>query len=172
LIRSLRAVFLLLISLEILPMSTFSEKTASAKSGAKKFFRRLLAIVVILLIAVMLFFYYGVYSSGVRAGVVLKVSNKGAIFKTYEGQLDLLSFGAVKSSNQLSQTFEFSIEKDNRQLINELEEVALSGERVRLRYDEKYVVLPWRGDTKYFVTEIERSATPNVPDKTEGDFPQ
>ena len=153
-------------------MSTFSEKTASAKSGAKKFFRRLLAIVVILLIAVMLFFYYGVYSSGVRAGVVLKVSNKGAIFKTYEGQLDLLSFGAVKSSNQLSQTFEFSIEKDNRQLINELEEVALSGERVRLRYDEKYVVLPWRGDTKYFVTEIERSATPNVPDKTEGDFPQ
>ncbi len=153
-------------------MSTFSEKTASAKSGAKKFFRRLLAIIVVLFIAVMLFFYYGVYSSGVRAGVVLKVSNKGAIFKTYEGQLDLLSFGAVKSDNQLSQTFEFSIEKDNTDLINELEEVALSGERVRLRYDEKYVVLPWRGDTKYFVTEIERSDKPNIPSQTGGEFPQ
>jgi hypothetical protein len=153
-------------------MSTFSEKSASAKSGAKKFFRRLLAIIVILFIAVMLFFYYGVYSSGVRAGVILKVSNKGAIFKTYEGQLDLLSFGAVKSSNQLSQTFEFSIEKDNTELINKLEEAALSGERVRLRYDEKYVVLPWRGDTKYFVTEMEQSENPNIPQKKQGDFPQ
>lgn len=153
-------------------MSTFSEKTASAKSGAKKFFRRLLAIVVVVFIAVMLFFYYGVYSSGVRAGVVLKVSHKGAIFKTYEGQLDLLSFGAVKSDNQLSQTFEFSIEKDKQELIKALEEVALSGERIRLRYDEKYVVLPWRGDTKYFVTEVEQSDSPDIPNKEDSDFPQ
>jgi len=153
-------------------MSTLSEKTSSAKSGAKKFFKRLLAIVIFVFIAVMLFFYYGVYSSGVRAGVVLKVSNKGAIFKTYEGQLDLLSFGAVKSDNQLSQTFEFSIEKDNTDLIKDLEEVALSGERIRLRYDEKYIVLPWRGDTKYFVTEVERSDSPEIPNKTDSDFPQ
>lgn len=97
--------------------------------------------------------------------MVLKVSNKGAIFKTYEGQLDLLSFGAVKSDNQLSQTFEFSIEKDNTKLIEQLEEVALSGERVRLRYDEKYVVLPWRGDTKYFVTEVERAENEKAPVK-------
>ncbi|MFT5596890.1 MAG: hypothetical protein ACI8QH_001689, partial [Flammeovirgaceae bacterium] len=83
-----------------------------------------------------------------------------------------LSFGAVKSSNQLSQTFEFSIEKDQMNLIKELEEVALSGERIRLRYDEKYVVLPWRGDTKYFVTEVERSENPNVPNKSDADFPQ
>ena len=153
-------------------MSSSSGKTNSAAAGVKKFFRRLLAIVIVLFIAVMLFFYYGVYSSGVRAGVVLKVSNKGAIFKTYEGQLDLLSFGAVKSDNQLSQTFEFSIEKDQTNLINELEEVALSGERVRLRYDEKYVALPWRGDTKYFVTEIERSNIPEIPNKKDSDFPQ
>ncbi|MFT6174583.1 MAG: hypothetical protein ACJAQ4_002065 [Cryomorphaceae bacterium] len=153
-------------------MTTLSEKTASAKSGAKKFLRRLLAIVVVLFIAVMFFFYYGVYSSGVRAGVILKVSSKGAIFKTHEGQLDLLSFGAVKSDNQLSQTFEFSIEKDQMNLIKELEEVALSGERIRLRYDEKYVVLPWRGDTKYFVTEVERSENPDIPNKSGADFPQ
>ncbi|MEM9050844.1 MAG: 6-phosphogluconate dehydrogenase [Bacteroidota bacterium] len=153
-------------------MSTFSDKAASAKSGAKKFFRRLLLIVVVLFIAVMLFFYYGVYSTGVRAGIVLKVSNKGAVFKTHEGQLDLLSFGAVKSENQLSQTFDFSIYKDDTELIKELEEVALSGERVRLRYEEKYISLPWRGDTKYFVTEVERSDNPNIPDKSESDFPQ
>jgi hypothetical protein len=153
-------------------MTTFSERSASAKSGAKKFFRRLLIIIIVIFIAVMLFFYYGVYSSGVRAGVVLKVSNKGAIFKTYEGQLDLLSFGAVKSENQLSQTFEFSVEKDNKELIEKLEDVALSGERVRLRYDEKYVVLPWRGDTKYFVTEVERTENKNIPQNNGGSFPE
>jgi hypothetical protein len=145
-------------------MSTFSEKTAAAKSGMKKFFRRLLILLVLIFIGVMLFFYYGVYSEGVRAGVVLKVSKKGTIFKTYEGQLDLLSFGAVKSENQLSQTFEFSIEKSREELIKKLEDVALSGERVRLRYEEKYVVLPWRGDTKHFVTGVERMDKPDKPD--------
>lgn len=145
-------------------MSTFSEKTSAAKSGMKKFFRRLLILVILLFIAVMLFFYYATYSEGTRAGVVLKVSKKGALFKTYEGQLDLLSFGAVKSENQLSQTFEFSIDKDNTELIEELKDVALSGERVRLNYKEKYVTLPWRGDTKYFVTGVVRMDNPNKPD--------
>ncbi|MCH2215591.1 MAG: hypothetical protein MK086_10500 [Flavobacteriales bacterium] len=153
-------------------MSTLSDKAASAKKGAKKFLRRLLFIAVVLSIAAVLFFYYGVYSTGVRAGIVLKVSSKGAVFKTYEGQLDLLSFGAVKSENQLSQTFDFSIYKDDTEIIKVLEEVALSGERVRLRYEEKYISLPWRGNTKYFVVEVERSPTPNIPDKTGSQFPQ
>lgn len=153
-------------------MSTFSEKTTAAKSSAKKFFRRLLIIIVVLFIAVMLFFYYGVYSSGVRAGVVLKVSNKGAIFKTYEGQLDILNFGAVKSDNQFSQTFEFSIEKDREDMIRQLEELALSGERVRVRYEEKYVVLPWRGETKYFITDIVRTGKNGNNNQRNDQFPE
>ncbi len=153
-------------------MSTIAEKTESAKAGMKKFMRRLFVIFILIFIALMLFFYYGVYSTGVRAGVVLKVSNKGAIFKTYEGQLDLLSFGAVKSDNQLSQTFEFSVYKDDNELIRELEEVALSGERVRLRYEEKYVTLPWRGDTKYFCVGVERSDAPGESPKQDSGFPE
>ena len=153
-------------------MSSFSEKTTSATSSVKKFFKRLLILLVIIAIGVMLFLYYGVYSTGVRAGIVLKVSNKGAIFKTYEGQLDIMNFGAVKSDNQLSQTFEFSIDKNKKELIEDLEEVALSGERVRLRYEEKYAVLPWRGDTKYFVTEMERSPDQPAPNERNSSFPQ
>lgn len=153
-------------------MSSFSEKTTSATSSVKKFFKRLLILLVIIAIGVMLFLYYGVYSTGVRAGIVLKVSNKGAIFKTYEGQLDIMNFGAVKSDNQLSQTFEFSIDKNKEELIKNLEEVALSGERVRLRYEEKYAVLPWRGDTKYFVTEMERSPDQSSPVERSSGFPE
>lgn len=150
-------------------MSTFSEKTTNAKNGVKRFFKRLLVLLLVIGIGLMFFFYYATYSTGVRAGVVLKISEKGALFKTAEGQLDLMSFGAVKDRNKLSQTFSFSVEKDNVEVFQKLEDVSLTGERVRLRYVEKYVVLPWRGDTKYFVTEVERADNPTTPNRT-GDF--
>lgn len=144
-------------------MSKFSEKTSKAKSGLKKFLRNLLILIILLFIGLMFFLYYGTYSTGVRAGVVLKVSNKGTIFKTWEGQLDILNFGAVKSPNQLSQTFEFSVDKNRDSLIQKLENVSLSGERIQVRYEEKYAVLPWRGETKYFVTEVKQWSDPAEP---------
>ena len=104
------------------------------------------------------FIYFGVYSEGVRAGTIIKLSKKGVMFKTWEGQLNIRSFGAVNSKNELSEVFEFSIESDQVQLIKTLQEVSLSGERVNLHYIERYRVLPWRGSTKYFVTKVERTA--------------
>lgn len=150
-------------------MSTFSEKSTRVKNSAKRFFKRLLIIVVLLFIGLMFFFYYATYSKGVRAGVVMNVSEKGALFKTIEGQLDLGSFGASKSSNSLSQTFEFSVYKNDDALYKKLQEVSLTGERVQLDYEEKFVVLPWRGDTKLFVTGVKQAPTLNIP-KREGDF--
>ena len=97
------------------------------------------------------------YSEGVRSGVVIKVSEKGVVFKTREAQLNLQSFGAVKSSNNLAEVFDFSIPKSEDSLYKVLQEVALSGERINLHYEEKYVQLFWRGDTKFFATKIERS---------------
>lgn len=112
-----------------------------------------------------LFLYFASYSEGVRAGAVIKLSKKGVVFKTWEGQLGLNSFGAVKSDNQLSEVFEFSVEKGQDSLYHQLEEVSLSGERINLYYVERYAVLPWRGSTKYFVEKVERSG--NVPPKKE-----
>lgn len=125
---------------------------------------KLLGVFTAIAILVVLFIYYANYSTGVRAGIVLKVSKKGAIFKTYEGQLDIMSFGAVKSDNQLSQTFEFSVYKADKDIITQLEQVAMSGQRVNLQYEEKYAVLPWRGSTKYFVVGVE--STDGQPDTT------
>jgi hypothetical protein len=110
----------------------------------------------------LLFLYYASYSEGVRAGTVIKLSKKGVVFKTWEGQLSLNSFGAVKSDNQLSEVFEFSVEKGQDSLYHELEEVSLSGERINLYYVERYAILPWRGSTKYFVEKVDRSG--QVPD--------
>lgn len=143
---------------------------SSGKSRAKKFFRRLIAIVVLLFIGVMLFIYYANISEGTRSGVIVKISKRGAIFKTYEGQMDLGSFGAVKDANQLSQTFNFSVEKGKDELIDELEQVSLSGERVQIRYKEKYAVLPWRAETTYFVYDIVRAENPKPQQKDQAPF--
>lgn len=109
------------------------------------------------------FIYFGVYSEGVRAGTVIKLSKKGVMFKTWEGQLNIRSFGAISSNNQLSEVFEFSIQADETQTIKLLQEVSLSGERINLHYIERYRILPWRGSTKYFVTKVERTPSANKP---------
>ncbi len=121
-----------------------------------KWVKRIAVIAVILLIGLFCFAYWGSYSEGIRSGMVVKISKKGWIFKTYEGQLNLQTFGANKSPNIVSESFEFSVDTDRAEIIKMLEEASLSGERVSLKYTERMMTFFWRGDTKYFVTEVER----------------
>jgi hypothetical protein len=123
----------------------------------KKFFIISGVIVLLVLIAVASFLYFGSYSTGIRAGVVVKLSEKGFLFKTYEGQMNIGTFGAFKNEdNQLSTVFEFSVPKDRKEVIQALQEVSLTGERVNLHYEEKYFKYFWLGDTKYLITKVER----------------
>lgn len=90
------------------------------------------------------------------AGKVIRISQKGIIFKTYEAKLGFESFGALKGTSPIAETFDFSVERDNDELIKELEQVALSGERVSIHIKKRYLRVPWRGNTKYFATRVER----------------
>ncbi|MCF8257490.1 MAG: 6-phosphogluconate dehydrogenase [Flavobacteriales bacterium] len=127
-----------------------------AKRKARNFFRWFVAMVLLLVIGFGLFVVFVPYSEGVRAGTVLKVSKRGVIFKTYEGQLDLETFGAsLDSKNPFSQAFMFSVRE--AQVVKDLEAVSLSGERVNLRYKENFFIIPFLGETKYFVMGVERS---------------
>jgi hypothetical protein len=120
----------------------------------------ILIIALIAGIAAFSFFYFGVYDEGVRAGTVLRISKKGVIFKTYEGQLNLETFGALKGANPIMESFNFSVEKNDETTIKDLEAVALTGERVNLHYVKRYKIFPWRGDTKYFAVKVERVGKP------------
>jgi hypothetical protein len=135
-----------------------TDSTSIGRPAKKKghFFRNLFIIILIITAGVLAFTYFGIYDQGVRAGNVVRISKKGVIFKSYEGQLNLQSFGALKGSTPFAETFDFSVEKNNPQVVRELEAVALSGERVNLHYVKRYVIFPWRGDTKYFITSVER----------------
>jgi len=134
-----------------------TEKFADrAKRKVRNFFRWFVGILLLLLIGVSVFVIYVPYSEGVRAGTVLKVSKRGVIFKTYEGQLDLEAFGAAQDkNNQFSQAFMFSVKEEA--VVKDLEEVSLSGERVNLRYKEHFLTIPFLGETKYFVVGVERT---------------
>jgi hypothetical protein len=89
---------------------------------------------------------------------VLSVSEKGMIFKTFEGKLSMESFGSLKNTSPIAETRDFSVEKSNTEVIKNLEEVALTGERVNLKFKKRFARFFWRGDTKYFVVEVERVA--------------
>ena len=87
-----------------------------------------------------------VYSSGERAGYVQKLSQKGWLCKTYEGELVLVSMPGT----QAEKFFFTVINKDIAKKINES-----IGKRVRLLYEEhKGIPTDCFGESSYFVQEV------------------
>jgi len=129
-------------------------------------FKKTIIVIVVIALGVLAFLYYGTFSKGTRAGIIMKLSERGVMFKTWEGQMNLETFGAVKdASNIVTETFTFSVEPGNSELLKELNAAALSGERVNLNYIERYIQVAWRGDTKVFATGVERSGKTSQKDK-------
>lgn len=136
-------------------------------------FKKIIAFIVIIGLAILAFLYFGTYSEGTRAGVIMKISKRGTIVKTWEGQMNLDTFGAVKdATNIVTETFTFSIEPGNQKLVDELNAAALSGERVNLKYIERYIKIFWRGDTKVFAVGVERASNVPAKDQEEKSFPR
>jgi hypothetical protein len=126
------------------------------KNTTMRIVKWIIGLIIFVSVAVFSFYYFSVYESGVMAGRVLRVTQKGVMFKTYEGKLSLESFGALKGTNPIAETFDFSVESSEDSVIQALEQVSLSGERVNLHFIKRYKIFFWRGDTKYFVTKVER----------------
>jgi len=121
-----------------------------------KVFKRILLVVFLLFLGFIAFLYWGTYERGIMAGKVLRISEKGYVFKTYEAKLSMESFGALKGVSPIAETFDFSVSSKQDSLIKQLQEVALSGDRVNIHYIKRYIRVPWRGSTKYFAVEVER----------------
>jgi hypothetical protein len=87
------------------------------------------------------------YSSGERAGWIQKLSNKGWVCKTWEGELALVSLPGSATVEK----FLFTVHDEK--VAAALSEVM--GKRVTLHYEEK-VGLPTScfGDTRYYVTKV------------------
>jgi len=94
--------------------------------------------------------FYFTYSDGSRAGLLQKLSRKGTIFKTYEGEMILSS---VQSNNNVplaSEKFFFSV--NNKRVADQLN--GMQGEFIVVYYHEMNGTLPWRGESAYIVDSV------------------
>ena len=115
-----------------------------------------LVIFLLIIVCIVVFLFAGSYSEGFRAGTIIKLSSKGYVFKTYEGQLNL---GMVLSDQPggatVSNIWDFSVPGSRKETVEKLQDAMLSGKRVKVHYKEKFFVMPWLGDTKYMVYDVE-----------------
>jgi hypothetical protein len=126
--------------------------------------RKWIILLVLLLIVGAGLYYvtFGYYSDGTRVGSLTKLSRKGFIFKTQEGQL--MVGGMTDGTGTMnSSTWEFSVDDDNKAVVDALVQSQKTGQRVSLHYEEKFFQLPWNGDTQYFVTGVELIPNPLMP---------
>jgi hypothetical protein len=110
--------------------------------------------VIVLFCGIFIYFrFYYTYSEGNRAGLLQKISNRGNIFKTYEGEMVLSSVESSKNVALASEKFLFTVlDKDVAQKLIELE-----GHFVIIHYKSTHGKLFWRGDTNYYVDEVKKA---------------
>jgi hypothetical protein len=117
--------------------------------NANKFLKSLIILLVTAISLFGLYIYVALswsYSTGERAGFLQKVSNKGWICKTWEGELSLVAIpGAAPEKFLFTVRDEAVAQKVN----------AAAGKRVTLNY-EQHKGLPSScfGDTDYFVVDV------------------
>ena len=112
--------------------------------------KRIILAVLGLALAVAAYFAFVLhwsYSSGERAGWIQKLSDKGWVCKTWEGELALVSMPGSATVEK----FLFTVSDD--QVAAEI--VKVMGKRVTLHYEEK-VGLPTScfGETRHYVTRV------------------
>ncbi|MCT8339908.1 6-phosphogluconate dehydrogenase [Flavobacteriaceae bacterium TK19130] len=117
--------------------------------------KRILFIILGVILAVYLlyfaFVYFVPYSEGTRAGELIKFSHKGVIVKTWEGEISQGISGA--------QIFQFSVLDEEEEVIEKLQEY--QGNYVKVSYVERFGTFFFWGDTKYFITKVEKDQSPH-----------
>lgn len=134
----------------------FNDQLTSAKQSTMSFFRKLfigLLVIGLLIVAATFLSTQMAYSEGDRAGVVSKLSKKGYVFKTHEGELNVGAQGQV--GNMSNNLWQFTIAGGNDKLNKDIEDAMTSGKRVKLHYEQRYLKFSWMGDTEYFVTSVD-----------------
>ena len=116
----------------------------------RKIFLYFVLFITLTIAGYLAFIYYVPYSEGFRSGELIKVSHKGYITKTWEGELSQGISGA--------QIFKFSVMDNQPKVIEDLKKH--QGKFVKLEYVERYKTFFWWGDTRYFITKVQLDKSP------------
>ena len=93
-----------------------------------------------------------VISEGEMTGVITRISHKGILYKTWEGELNIGSISTDKGGIVTPDKWYFSIENEN--IIPLLKEKASKGERVTLIYKRLFIASVKQGETNYLIMAI------------------
>ena len=128
--------------------------------------KRVLVIISIVLVLVFGIFIWIAsafdYSDGYRVGNVIKLSHKGMLFKTYEGQIDMGFLGPDDEENTgtgavATRLWDFSVHSGDVEARKQIDEAIANGYKVKIYYKEKLWQFSFWGDTKYFVYKAEKA---------------
>ena len=100
---------------------------------------------------------YYPYSEGTRTGVLQKLSHKGYVIKTWEGELQMRGIMTGQDPNQMNMggnIWQFSVGRGEDAVIQALQAAEAKGARVTLNYTQYSKQFSWRGETVYFVTKV------------------
>ena len=115
---------------------------------------RKFSIIFLLSLIVLWFIYYFIcgftYSEGTRSGILTKVSKKGYIFKTFEGEMNVGGFSQGDGTIMPATIFKFSV--SDKTVYNKLE--VAQGHKVILHYNQVYKNFFWQGESDYFIYEV------------------
>ncbi len=118
--------------------------------------RKIFVLVGLIIVVLGVLAVYTNYSQGYRSGIIMKMSRRGVLIKTYEGQLNTGGFsGDVSGGDMTSMIWNFSVRGSEKEVIRTIEEAVDRGKRVKLYYKEKYFTVPFWGETKYFVDSVQ-----------------
>jgi len=93
------------------------------------------------------------YSDGDRTGVVVKISKKGLIWKTWEGQMNLGSMSTDGNGVAVPSTFLFSVTDDA--VVKQIQAAAKNASRITLHYDQPLVLPFSKGESGYLITSTD-----------------
>jgi hypothetical protein len=120
-----------------------------------KIFIGFLIAVVLGLVGFTWFTLHWSYADGERAGYLQKLSRKGWLCKTWEGEMALVTLPGT-----VAEKFAFTVSDDAiaKQLTDNI------GKRMTVHYEQrKWIPSSCFGDTEYFVTGMQVTETPQAP---------
>ena len=123
------------------------------RNSVKKFLWRFVLFALVVIAFLVYWFFYNTKSDGTRTVYLVKISRKGNVFKTYEGEA-LVSIGANPQTSLVTEKFIYSVTSEA--LYDSL--TKYEGQKMTLKYRQYRKALVWRGDSDYIVYGFEKPA--------------
>lgn len=131
-------------------METSNQATTPNKRNV---FRKVAFISIISIISGCAIFYFVcgmTYSEGTRSGILTKVSKKGYVFKTFEGELNIGGINQGDGTIMPNTVFKFSV--SDEKTYHALD--SLQGRKVVVGYKQVIKNFFWQGESDYFVHNV------------------